>query len=353
MGLPNLEPRKAFILGALDKEIRLSFAKRVRDTLPDEYHVLIPESKDNDIPDFKYNKKDHPYSHEGTEIIKLLKRKAPESEIQPLIESIQEKEASIDSSDPMLASTDAYVTALCYIGSKSLSHVLSYIERCKERLIDLGATSPSARNQIITSVVDYWRDVQPGVAVNVVDKLLNYTILTPTSVVEWALAPERMDGGRFLAETWVFEMVERTLGKVTGRVRSIVSGRSQKGLSADQIEQLEQSLGAELQSMRALFAVVDDALVGVADGSNDVMLENDTEEAGETNMMRNWGLKWRRVFSRKLAVEETVIAEATKLFPPPAEEDMAIEGADVAENGNGVGGGAEQVKGEIDDDVIM
>lgn len=44
----------SFIRGALDKEIRLSFAQRIRGTLPDPYQDLITEGKEKDIPDFKY-----------------------------------------------------------------------------------------------------------------------------------------------------------------------------------------------------------------------------------------------------------------------------------------------------------
>jgi nuclear cap-binding protein subunit 1 len=54
--LADLHPQKAFILAALDKEIRLSFAKRIRSTLPDQMHALIPERLDADnSPDFKYD----------------------------------------------------------------------------------------------------------------------------------------------------------------------------------------------------------------------------------------------------------------------------------------------------------
>lgn len=54
--LSNLHPKKAFIVAALDKEIRLSFAKRIRSTLPEDMHSLIPERLDEDnSPDFKYD----------------------------------------------------------------------------------------------------------------------------------------------------------------------------------------------------------------------------------------------------------------------------------------------------------
>ena len=47
-------PKKSFIVATIDKEIRLSFAKRIRETLPKPYHSLIPAVKEKDIPDFKF-----------------------------------------------------------------------------------------------------------------------------------------------------------------------------------------------------------------------------------------------------------------------------------------------------------
>ena len=52
--LPIEYPKKSFIVGALEKEIRLSFAMRIRKTLPEPYQALLSEAKDKDVPDFKY-----------------------------------------------------------------------------------------------------------------------------------------------------------------------------------------------------------------------------------------------------------------------------------------------------------
>jgi nuclear cap-binding protein subunit 1 len=52
--LPDAHPQKAFIAGALDKEIRLSFAQRIKNTLPEPYKVLITPEKEKDLPDFKF-----------------------------------------------------------------------------------------------------------------------------------------------------------------------------------------------------------------------------------------------------------------------------------------------------------
>lgn len=42
------------MVGALEKEIRLSFAQRIRGTLPEPYRPLVSEAKEQDTPNFKY-----------------------------------------------------------------------------------------------------------------------------------------------------------------------------------------------------------------------------------------------------------------------------------------------------------
>lgn len=54
VALPDLDPSKAFIKGAIDKEIRLSFAQRIKNTLPEPYQSLISADTEKDVPDFKF-----------------------------------------------------------------------------------------------------------------------------------------------------------------------------------------------------------------------------------------------------------------------------------------------------------
>lgn len=232
--------------------------------------------------------------------------------------------------DPLVLSTDAYVTSICYIGSKSLSHVLSCIERCKERLLAIGAASPSSRKQIIESVMDYWKD-QPGIGVNIVDKLLNYTILSPTSVVDWALARE----GARLSEAHVFEMISATVGKVTGRVRQVVKAKNTKGLLEEQKKILDETAERERRGMKELFQVMEDSLVGWATGSKDQAQESG-DMGPEDAMIRQWGERWLRVFRRKFAVEESWYLEAEK-----EAEKASVEEAN---------GAAPEVVMKVDDD---
>ncbi|KAF2841622.1 hypothetical protein M501DRAFT_929125 [Patellaria atrata CBS 101060] len=344
----NLHPKKVYIMGSLDKEIRLSFAKRIRETLPPEYHHLISVSKEKDTPDFKYADDATPYATEGRQLLSLLRKKATDEEIQEVIASIQTQAAEHGVTDVLIPSTDAYITCLCFIGSKSLSHVLSNIDRSKDRLLAIGPSSEAARRQIIGSVVDYWTD-HPGTAVNLVDKLLNYTILTPMSIIQWAVG-DRLGTGSILAENWLYDMVGGTVRKVTNRVRQIVAARLENDLPHDQMQMLEETLVRERDAQRELFSVIDDAMNGVAQGVNDGAMEaiasgDLSQEDGM--LIRVWGEKWKTAFARKAAVEETIVGESA-VMEKIAARKAKLQGILVdIENGDENNGTAEPMD-EID-----
>lgn len=217
--------------------------------------------------------------------------------------------------DPLVPSTDAYVTAICYIGSKSLSHVLSCIERCKDRLLAIGPISPVARRQIITSVMQYWKN-QPGIGVNIIDKLLNYTILSPQSVVQWALGDE----GKKLSQAFVYEMVGSTVGKVTGRIRQVQLGLRVHGLLDEQKALIKQTVEMERINMRDLGTEMDEILSSWANGSKGQEIHDGNGTSGDEELIRSWGERWLRVFRRKFAVEEAWFTEAARWVEPPVEK---------------------------------
>ena len=346
--LSLVHPKKAFMVGALEKEIRLSFAQRIRGTLPEPYQPLISEAKEKDTPDFKYSSDglsmqdsisllatnssiETPYATQAREILRLLRAKCPDSELAVPIDAIQDLAIDQGLSDILVPSTDAYVTSICFLGSKSLSHVLSCIERCKERLLEIGASSEPARRQIITSVMAYWAE-KPGVGVNIVDKLLNYTILTPMGVIEWVLV-DQLARGNILTHAHIYEMVASTVHKVTNRVRQIAIARNQRDLPADQKALLDETLDKERVEMRRLFTLLEDALSGVAEGSADAMAESADQDEEVEELLRGWGRRWLRVFRRKMAVEEAWVLETLEVG------DRTAPGKEVGWNGNANGNG--------------
>lgn len=292
--------------------------------MPEPYHPLIPASKEKDIPDFKFANDQTPFAKEGREVLSLIKKKASEEDIQTVLDSVQAQASNLNL-DPLVASTDIYMTAILSIGSKSLSHVLSTIDRCKERLLAVGPQNEQARRQIITSVTEFWKD-QPGTAVNIIDKLLNYTIVTPMSVIQWALT-DHMDRGRALAVAQVYEMISTTMFKVTNRLEQLLQHRNDTKVLFAHRKQYDEALPRERQSMRELFAAIEDVVAGVATGAQDEMIERFDGQENEQDLIKAWGMRWARVWRRKSAVEEALVGEGAvaALGEEPAPEPVVVE----------------------------
>ena len=273
-----------------------------------------------------------PFAAEGREIAILLRKKAADDEIQPVIERIHA--LALDNNlDPLVASTDVFVTSVLHVGSKSLSHVLAAIERTKDRLTDAGAASDAARSQIISAVMTFW-SAHPGVALCIIEKLLNYSILVPSAVINWALVTEAgATRGAALSRAHVYELVFTTVIKVTNRVRQVVR---RSGTADDAMVDDADAKDAEVAAMRDLFRAMEDALVSWAEGSKDELVEmeiDDGEGRSEREaLIRRWGQQWLRVFRRRAAIEEAFLVEAAK------ERRMLAEAE--AEAGKEVGNGS-------------
>ena len=175
--------------------------------------------------------------------------------------------------------------------------------------------------------MDYWRH-QTGVGLNIVDKLLNYTILTPESVVGWALV-DHVERGTVLSEAWLYEMIAGTVGKVTNRVRQIVAAIRRPGLPDEQAGLLKETLDREMGDMKSLFGMVEDAIVSFKDGNQDQMMESDGQSPGEEGLIKEWGARWMRVFQRQYAVEESWVREELAKPLPPPEPEPEVSRADV------------------------
>lgn len=171
--------------------------------------------------------------------------------------------------------------------------------------------------------MNYW-SAHPGVATAIVGKLLNYSILSPAAVIQWALVNDAgSNRGAALADAHLYEMVFNTVVKVTSRTREVAENPSSAALPAadngdddiamtsDKIEAA--SKAAEIKAMRELFRLLDDALVAWASGTKDEMMEAADEQASARDaLVKRWGERWLRVFRRRSAIEEAFLLEVEK-----------------------------------------
>lgn len=271
-----------------------------------------------------------------------------------VIDEIQTKAAENGVTDTRVPSADAFMTGICRAGAKSLSHVLSCIERGKEQLLKMANESEAARRQITKSVVEYWKD-QPGVAVRIIDILLNYTILTPMAVVQWVLG-DNMGAGEALSKAWVFEIVSNTVTKVTKRNRQIALARLQKNLGEEQMTLVANTLATDRDNARELFRYIEDSVNAVGRGNAILLVKMNSGEISEDDgkLIRAWAPRWSTVFRRKAQVEESVIGEEAvearvKLLAAEIEADAAAAAAQPMEEDHDV---REEVGNGVDEEML-
>lgn len=118
----------------------------------------------------------------------------------------------------------------------------------------------------------------------------------------------------------------------------------------------------EKNDMHAMFSLIEDSLISVANASNDVMMEraDDPPLRPENELIAEWGRRWLRVFRRKAAVEEAFFADAMGAavpvgtmappMPAAAPAEATAEPVSMTDNGerDGVDGGA-AIGGENND----
>jgi len=180
----------------------------------------------------------------------------------------------------------------------------------------IGQESPEARRQIVRSVMAYWAD-QPGVGANVVDKLLNYSVLTPSSVVEWALCDA---GHAALSQNHIWEMVSTTVNKVNNRVRQIIAARPSLSMGEAEDEEYstvwaayEATLDSAKVEQKQIAGTVLRTLREIADGKwveggdDEVFLNMDDKQGEEyKHWMRWWGIQWLKAFARRYTIEGVI-----------------------------------------------
>lgn len=252
--------------------------------------------------------KDEPFAEEAKEVMHAVADRKEIEEVDEILGRIRSLAAESGVADPDSVTRDAYVTAICHVGAKSLSHVLSCIERCKEKLVAIGLESPDARRQIVGSVLSYWED-QPGIGANVVDKLLNYSIVTPLSVVEWVLHDA---GNNALSHTHAWEMVSTTINKVNNRVRQIAAARpamlgSGSGFTEEQLAVYDETLKGAEEEQGVILKVVTESLSAMAESSE----EMDGIDVESKAWMQWWAKGWLRAFNRKFGVPDEEVPTDT------------------------------------------
>ncbi|KAF7331795.1 hypothetical protein MKEN_00059500 [Mycena kentingensis (nom. inval.)] len=237
LSLTIYHPKRAFMQRAVELEMRLSYHDRILKTLPPEMQApdsaVISENAPG--PDFEYEDPAKPHHDAAQTILNMFRGRVKAEDVIARLETLK---ASFETSDDgEVGNPDALVRSiaiqsLLHVGSRSFSHLLNAIERYLPLLRNIASGGASnavgsgvadAKADILSIAATFWNNNHQMVLI-VFDKLMQYQIVDPTDVVEWAFV-HRAEHPVLTASTgpnslraFEWEIVKAALDKANGRV---------------------------------------------------------------------------------------------------------------------------------------
>ncbi|KAI8145645.1 armadillo-type protein [Fennellomyces sp. T-0311] len=216
LSLDPAHPKLCFIRETLEKDIRLSYYERIKSTVPEPFHALIPAQPP--APDFEYENGDHPLHDYAKEVINSLKAKKSADDVQAILQRFKEEQGTqgADEQEQFRQMRELFLQSMLLVGSKSFSHVLNVVERYLDVLRFVNST-PEGRLHSVQIVASFWKQNSQFLGI-LLDKLLNYRVIDPSSVIAWAFEKDQLDHAE---RSFTWEILENTLNKVVTRVQQV------------------------------------------------------------------------------------------------------------------------------------
>ncbi|KAG8732772.1 hypothetical protein FRC11_011079 [Ceratobasidium sp. 423] len=214
--LPEYHPKRCLMRRVIDCEIRLAYYDRVIKTLPGP--MLEPEAgvipAQAPGPVYAYENPDHPHYQEAADLLAMIKIRAKADEVAAHC-------IKLPRSVPV---QHMVMQSLLHVGSRSFSHFLNAVERYLPLLRGeagsgsvIGEKEKEKARFILCAAGEYWERNQQMIGI-VFDKLMQYQIIEPSDVIEYAFESGTTEGEvpGLSSERWV--LVEAALNKANGRI---------------------------------------------------------------------------------------------------------------------------------------
>lgn len=260
--LPDLHPRKVFMQQLIIKEVRLSYAQRVRESLPEELVSWVPVIPEE--PVFKYLEPESQYQNEVQKLVSLLRESGAKEDIDTLLSEISEKANGLEEENATQLVVDIVMSTIVYLGNRSISHAESWITKSKDLLLDV---LPNDYTKAVNAVLEYWKS-QPYVGLLVITQLIKQEILPPSAFII-SLFDKDLQSLLYTNHGW--EMLVRTLDSVVNH----------KTLAATEKEKVFKEL------IHRFGELIDQQTTTVDEEAGEV--EEDVLNTKETN---RWALRW-------------------------------------------------------------
>ncbi|KAJ1815174.1 Nuclear cap-binding protein subunit 1 [Coemansia sp. RSA 2599] len=209
-------PRRVFVQETLLKLLRLSYLDRLRTMLPDSCLSLLPEKPPAHNFKFTVAAMDERTREVSVAMGRCLKNKGTSDQALAILQEHYAQWSDIDDATRQTLAREMLVEHVLLLGSKTLSHMLNAIEKFTPALLRF-ADSPEAKLAVARTVEDFWIR-HPQFFVITVDKLIDYRIIDPITVVEMLFDDEHV--GQW-CKFHLWEILRNTINKVNLRVAQL------------------------------------------------------------------------------------------------------------------------------------
>ncbi|KAI9099397.1 armadillo-type protein [Phlyctochytrium arcticum] len=226
----SVEPDSAcfvFVRETLESCVRLSYWERIHGSVPESF-AKNPAVMAQSAPhsSFKFDSVESVPAQDQklfvliTELRTLTGQKTSSEVVEDALRSIREHAATLSTQTNQSAediTREALIQCLMLHGSKSFSHALNIIERYVDVLRQWSGTE-EARLHSIRIIVSFWQFNHQFLEI-ILDKLMNYRVVDPKSILSWALDPKILDEN--YTRFFLWSIVRMTLAKVNFKVQQI------------------------------------------------------------------------------------------------------------------------------------
>jgi nuclear cap-binding protein subunit 1 len=149
LSLHDSAPSRVFVHEVLTRCVRLSYWEKIKSTVPEEFHILLP---DTPTPAYRFSERNNPYTEAERQGLERDKRAYVDTAAR-LLHVIRERREPgtvmiwLDHNVTPVLGADArlklFVPCFLEAGSKSFAHTNSLLDRYKTVLLNLNVDGPS------------------------------------------------------------------------------------------------------------------------------------------------------------------------------------------------------------------
>ncbi|KAL8214103.1 hypothetical protein R6Q57_003552 [Mikania cordata] len=304
--LPKWAPQRVFVQEVLDREVRLSYWDKVKQSIestPALEELLPPKGG----PDFRYSlddgdKTEYTLSKELNSMVKGRKT------ARDVILWLEETMIPINGLDVTLR---VVVQTLLDIGSKSFTHLINVLERYGQVIAKI---CPNEETQImlISKVASFWKNSAQSTSITV-DRMMGYPLISNLTIVKWVFTPSNIDFFHTTDRLW--EILRNALNKTYNRISDLRKDISHLKKSVVKAEQLAAMAKAELEGAESKLMLVDGEPVVGENPARMKRLRSTAEKTKETEVSTRESLESKEaLLSRALEENEALFLCLYKNF---------------------------------------